>query len=320
MSTAPTLQSEITTDTTAAPRYTAWVWQTILLTLMASAAFAFLNYQKDDFGLHGRSPVYIYALERYSKYLMSYRYIPEHYDGILLSNSIAANWDTTQFKQHHVFNAGIRGGTITEEKKILDNVLAHGNLKIAIIVLMPSLTASHDMRSAYMTPQDYKASYGSIQTLLVDTQETIKRFGPKLHLSASLAKYKFGPDGKLDFPLAFNPSPQITPLDPMEVQGDPEAYQELRLILDSLHAHHVKVYGVYAPLYAQRWDSEGAVLLSWQTRTQKLFSPEDVLINLNDGQLAALEANRQNFPDYFHLATEAAAEVSAKLIADIEGR
>ena len=321
MSTLSTLQSDATiADNTASPRYTAWVWQTVLLTLMASLAFALLNYRRDDFGLHGRNPVYLYALERYSKYLMSYKYIPEHYDGILLSNSIAANWDTGQFKRHLVFNAGIRGGTITEEKKIMDNVLAQGHLQIAVVVLIPSLTASHDMRTAYMTPQDYNASYGSIQTLLVDTQEMIKRYGPRLNLPASLDRNKFAPDGKIDYPMAFIPSPQITPLDQMEIQGDPEAYRELREVLDSLHAHHVKVYGVYAPLYAQRWGFEGAVLHDWQARTRALFSPGDTLIDLNDGQLATLEANRKNFPDYFHLSTQAAAEVSRKLVADIEGR
>ena len=320
MSTASTLQSAApNADTTASPRYASWVWQTILLTLIASAAFAFFNYRRDDFGLHGRNPVTIYALERYSKYLMSYRYIPAHYDGILLSNSIAANWDTGQFRQHHVFNAAVRGGTVTEEEKIIDNVLAHGHLKIAVVVLIPSLLASHDMRTAYMTPQDYDASYGSIQTLLVDTQAMIKRFGPDLHLPASLDRNKFAPDGKIDFPLTFVPSPQITSLDPSEVKGDPEAYRKLRETLDRLHAHHVKVYGVYAPIYAPRWNSEGAVLHQWESRTRALFSPEDTLIDLNDGQLADLEANRKNFPDYFHLSPPASAVVSAKLAADIEG-
>src|SRR5271156_3836584 len=91
--------------------YVSWIVEVVVLVAVAACAFTWFNLRQDMLGLHGRNPVAIYALERYSKYLMSYRYVPDHFDGILLSNSVAANWDTGQFTKHHVFNAGLRGST-----------------------------------------------------------------------------------------------------------------------------------------------------------------------------------------------------------------
>jgi hypothetical protein len=315
MSTAPIQPGE---PKPSSQGYIAWMVEIILLIAVAAGVFAWFNLRQDVLGLHGRSPVEIYALERYSKYLMSYRYVPEHYDGILLSNSVAANWDTGQFTQYHVFNAGLRGSTIAEEKLIVDNAVNRGHMKIAIIVLLPSLTGSHDMRTAYMTPHDYTASFGSVQTLIIDTQEAMERFGPRLHLPASAAKHKFEPDGAMNFPMARSASTVVPPLDETEIQGDPVAVDELRQVLENLHAHGVKVYGVYAPLYAPRWQMQGPELRAWMACTTALFAPGDTIIDLNDGQLAAVEADRENFPDYLHLTSEAASKVTANVVARIE--
>jgi hypothetical protein len=299
--------------------YVVWMVETLLLIAAASGLFAWFNFRQDMLGLHGRSPVEIYALERYSKYLMSYRYVPDHFDGILLSNSVAANWDTGQFTNYRVFNAGLRGSTIAEEKLIVDNSVNRGHMKMAIIVLLPSLTGSHDMRTAYMTPHDYYASFGSVQTLIVDAQAAMERFGPRLHLPASAAKHKFEPDGAMNFPMARDPSTAIPPLNEEELRGDPVAVDELKEILENLHAHGIKVYAVYAPLYAARWTSpQGPELRAWVDKTTALFSPQDTIIDLNDGQLAALEADRENFPDYLHLTSEAASKVMADVVARIE--
>jgi hypothetical protein len=236
-----------------------------------------------------------------------------------VSNSVAANWDTGQFTQYHVFNAGLRGSTIAEEKLIVDNSVDRGHMKIAIIVLLPSLTGAHDMRTAYMTPHDYQASFGSVQTLILDTQAAMERYGSRLHLPASAAKHKFEHDGAMNFPMARDPSNVVPPLNEEELQGDPVAVDELKEILQKLHAHGVKVYGVYAPLYAGRWGTaQGPELRAWRVGTTALFSPQDTIIDLNDGQLAALEADRENFPDYLHLTPEAAAKVMANVVARIE--
>ena len=206
-STLPNTSSRPEVATPTPRAYRAWVCETIALMLAAAGLFAWFNYRQDMLGLHGHSPVRIYALERYSKYLMGYRYVPEHFDGILLSNSIAANWDTGQFTRYKVFNAGLRGSTIAEEKAVVDNAVNRGHMRMAIIVLLPSLTGSHDMRTAYMTPHDYSASFGSVQTLIIDAQAAMERFGPRLHLPASAAKHKFAPDGAMNFPIAHEASP-----------------------------------------------------------------------------------------------------------------
>lgn len=302
----------------SAPDSLRWVVQVVALTLLASALFVSYNVHEDRLGLHGRNPVTIYALERFSKYLMSYRYVPDHYDGVLVSNSVAANWDTGLFHRDRVFNAGLRGSTIAEEKTIVDNAVARGHLRIAIIVLLPSLTGSHEMRTAYMTPHDLYASYGSVQTLILDAQAAMERFGPTLGLPASAAAHKFAADGAMFFPMTRETDPRIPPLDTAELNGDPAAVQQLRDMLTELHAHGVHVYGVFAPLYAPRWQMQGPELRAWQDRTRRLFADNDTMIDLNDAQLAPLEADRESFPDYLHLTRPAAQKVMSNLVHRIE--
>lgn len=308
------------TEATTPTQYTAWIWQTILLTVLASAAFAFFNYRQDVFGLHGRKPVTIYALERYSKYLLSYRYIPTLYDGILVSNSIAANWDTGQFRKYRVFNVSLRGASIAEEQKIVNNILARGQLKMAVIVLMPSLIAQRESPTEYMTSRDYTASFGSLQTLIVNAQAALERYGPSVHLPASLDQHKFAKDGAMNFPIRFSNFPSAPPMGRNELAGDVIALEELKEVIDNFHAHRVKLYGVYAPLYTPRRILQAQDFRAWQQRIAALFSPQDTLIDLNDDQLASLEGNRQTFPDYFHLTPQAATQVMANLVSRIEGK
>jgi hypothetical protein len=298
--------------------YTKWMIGTVMLIAAACGIFLLINYREDVLGLHGRKNVQLYALERYSKYLVSYRYVPDSFDGILLSNSIAANWDTGEFHSHRVFNAGLRGGTTTEERAIVENAVDRGRMKMAIIVLHPSLNGSHGLLTAYITPHDYVSSYGSVQTVIIYTQKFLESIGPTLHLPDAVAKHKFEPDGAMVLPLARDPSPEIPPFIKVELEGDPVAVKELKDVLADLHAHGVKVYGVFAPLYAPYWQTQGDQLHGWEARMTALFSPQDSMIDLNDGQLAAVQLNRDNYPDYVHLSPSAASVVVTNLVARIE--
>lgn len=67
----------------------------------------------DIFGVFGISKnVRVYGEERISKYLMAFRYIPEHFNGIILGPSLSANVDPTPLKDFNFFNASLMGARV----------------------------------------------------------------------------------------------------------------------------------------------------------------------------------------------------------------
>ena len=72
-----------------------------LLAVLLGAAlllgsFAACNYARDDFGLFGSDgEKRIWTREKTSKYLLSHRYVPENFDGLLIGPSYSdLNFDT----------------------------------------------------------------------------------------------------------------------------------------------------------------------------------------------------------------------------------
>src|ERR1700730_11101236 len=67
--------------------------------LTAIGACCWVNYQVDLYGVFGRNDSrarVVYSNERSGKYLLSLRYLPEHFDALLVGSSITDNWDTTR--------------------------------------------------------------------------------------------------------------------------------------------------------------------------------------------------------------------------------
>ena len=82
------------------------------------------NLYYDKFGLvKQKNEILITSDERYSKYLLSYKYIPENYDGILIGPSVSGNLNTSNISNYKIYNASVNGGNYSELKLISERVL-----------------------------------------------------------------------------------------------------------------------------------------------------------------------------------------------------
>jgi hypothetical protein len=287
-----------------------WLLQTLLLTTVIACAFVWAAVRTDLLGLHGRNDVRIHAIPRFSVYVMTYRFIPDNFNALLLGNSQAAVIDTSRIHNYKVFNAAELWGTMTEERILGEQVLQRGHLKMAVLLLVPDLLSSHAIRSAYMTPHDYWSSFGSIQTLLIDYEAARQALG---HPGAKTFDFY----GRNRFPLYFGPPTRFTP---DQLLIDPIAVRDLSQLIAHLHSKGVTVYLMFAPMYQAKWDAQREELLEWQSKVTAGLPPgQSELIELPEHVKNTLQSNRANFPDYTHLSpsgSDTLAEAIDGIIAD----
>jgi hypothetical protein len=134
------------------------------------SVFVLANTFLDVFGLFGfREKVRVYGEERFSKYLMSFNYIPRHFEGMILGPSLSANLDPEPFPDEHYFNASIMGARMSNMLSLASNILENnGKIKKAIVCIHPYMT--NDIGAEYtdfMKPDTYWKAFGSVNLLRV---------------------------------------------------------------------------------------------------------------------------------------------------------
>lgn len=140
----------------------------------------------DIFGVFGISKnVRVYGEERISKYLMAFRYIPEHFNGIILGPSLSANVDPTPLKDFNFFNASLMGARVQTMIPLLEQVLSDDHeMQRALVCLHPYMTLSNEaVNNKLLTPNSFWSAFGSIHLLRV--------YGFQFIRWANLAPYKF---------------------------------------------------------------------------------------------------------------------------------
>ncbi len=288
--------------------YGRWLLLTFAWIICLVAATAWVNWRADVLGLFGRPDVRRYSLDRYSNYAMSYRFIPGHFDGLLLGNSLTTNWDTSLIPGYRVFNCSMRGANFSEEDLIARNVLVHSHPKMLIILLHPSFTSSDGRLTPYMTPQEYWSSLGSLQMLTIYSQMAMEKIaGP--NTTRWTFEHRAFPFGGENFRIPRRDGQVAEPV--QEFHVDAGAEKELVALVQTAHHRGIQLYFLIPPTYAERWQIDGPKIKAYYRRMLALASPQDHVIDLNDGALHQITENHLDFPDYTHLSLSAARQASA---------
>lgn len=137
---------------------------------LAAIGLVLVNTWLDVFGVFGIAKnTRVYGEERVSKYLMTFQYVPENFDGIILGPSLSANINPEPIKEIHYFNASLMGARIQTMIPLLENVLASEHqMKRAWVCIHPYMTQSNEKEARQiMTPSAYWTAFGSIHLLRV---------------------------------------------------------------------------------------------------------------------------------------------------------
>ena len=137
------------------------------------------NVYFDIFGLfrdtQGRS-LPVYHNERISKYLLSYHYIPENYDGILIGTSLSANV-AVEDARHFIYNASVMGSNIAELRPILQKCI-DGGIQRVIFCISPYMFKNAEAKEVDLNDKLFYAARHPIGRGFRTCLRRVHQFGP----------------------------------------------------------------------------------------------------------------------------------------------
>lgn len=291
------------------------VYSLVAIIILASAAVA-VNYRINALGVFGdvRGKTYPSCLDddREAKYLFSFNYIPSNFDGVLVGTSTTGNWDTSKIRSARTYNLSLKEATITEQKILVENILAHGKLRLALFCLYPRMVHTHGRKTAYMMPRDYWTALGSEQLLRGYRNMILVRYGQR--------KPSFDSFGVLDLSnYERNPKPWRTKYigyHQMEIVIDETAFAEYEALVKETRASGARVVAFVPPHEAQFWNTPDYA--RFLARMKSLFLPGELIIDFNDPKYDQFRKNPDNFFDTVHIAARATNYLMSELNAQLD--
>jgi hypothetical protein len=258
-----------------------------------------------------RRDVKVYHNERTSKYLMSFRYVPENFDGLLLGPSYSDNVNTAQILTLPVYNGSINGGSMSELALVANNVFDRQPPVVLIVCLTPYITNYYGRKTSFMTPDEKWGSLGSTETL----KYWLRRF------EVALGRRRLASNGYgwTDFQANRNPFAGVgdDELTPVEYDIDPRALAELDRLLLRARSEGTLVLGYFYPYYRPRWAMNIQGYRVFRQRMLTLFRDEDVVWDMNEPVYDDFRSDSENYMDRGHLnyagATFVAKEIDQRL-------
>jgi hypothetical protein len=288
--------------------------------IAAGAVIVPLNMCADIYGLFrsaaGRRVV-VSGEARTSKYLHSFRYIPENFDGVLLGSSVSENLATKDFRGYRIYNASINGGNVEDVKPIADNIYRRGNLKLTILCIHRYLTNDHARKTDLMTPKQYWGALGSPQLLTAYLSRVAVRLG--------LVPSKFDEYGSVDYgsePGADSVRKSIETTVAELQRGtatvgnyyiDPVALADLKDVIATARRHSRQLVIVYPPVPEPVLALRAAEYARYRDTINALLYPQDLVVDFNGAGYEGIRTNPANFVDAVHLSKAGAAVVVSEV-------
>jgi hypothetical protein len=289
-----------------------WCLCFVAVVLTSMSVVAAINYSVDFYGLfrdsHNRG-LKIYTNERTSKYLFSYRYIPDNFDGVLFGSSISDNWDVSRAVGFRVYNASLSGGNVSEEKLIAENIFKRKKMKLAIFCIHPYLTMNHGRKSGYMNTSEYWGALGSIQLF----REYSNRSKPMVDEN--------GVEKLEDLTGVILKKPEVNPAALEHTNSviviDEIAVAEYKELVASARLNGAKIVAFVPPFSVDVYESNKIEYDQYIVRMSTLFDRDVKIINFNTPAYENLRKEKTTFFDGAHLSDKAAAYFSAELATAI---
>ena len=279
------------------------------ISMFLIAAFVSFNYFQDIYGLFRPCKdvqLKVYTNERTSKYLLSYNYIPDNFEGIVIGPSLSANLNTETIRDYKIYNASIMGANISELRYLINNIVERGKLRFAVICLDPYLTKDHGKKSARIDPKEVYGALGSTNL--------IKTYLFKVIRDNALLPGQFPRDatngyGFNNFNLELDKGDAREKiLEKVKSKAaestfvDPMAEKELGETIDFLRQHEVRVIAYFSPVPHQILSINRQNYEAYQERMKRLFSAEDVILDLNHDRYEAITSDFNTYIDHGHLS------------------
>lgn len=284
-----------------------------LVCLGLTALIVLLNYSIDIFGLfRGKKDRLIYVNERTSKYLFSYRYVPENFDGFIIGPSLSDNLNPEKLKGFKIYNASSMGANISDLNYLANNFLEKGKMKVAIICLDPYLTKEFGKKSATIDPKEYWGALGSTNLFKTYLFAIARNLG--------LTKPKYNTVGWHNYELdmaEINSEKAIK--EKLKTRSaetpatNPQADQELKETLQRFRENNIKVIAYFTPVPYELYHLQYDGYRKYTQYTSSYFTKDDILMDLNDEKYKSYTKDYATYIDHGHLSAKGQQFVLSKI-------
>jgi hypothetical protein len=280
-----------------------WLLLTASSVLLTAGACATVAWIIDPYGLlrdpTGRK-LGIYFAERKAKLLMSKRYVPANFDGLIIGPSSSANWDIDRLGDVRMYNESLDGANAAEEQLVVNQALARGRYRLAIFILHPILTSNHDVKE------------GLDHTRATESLGSIHLFVNELAHVLLAAHVRFGtsdaaPDGQLIFSTPRNLQP--VPFTSEVLRIDLVALAQYRDLIRSFQSRGTRIVYVIPPIYEPCYALDRQALTAYLQEVAPKLPPAQI-IDFNVPEYDSFRSSAEYFIDCVHLEPQGAARVA----------
>ena len=282
-----------------------WMLLTFATIMTVAGISAAISYAVDPYGLW-RGPagrkLTVYDFERKAKSLLSRRYVPANFDGLIIGPSCSANWDVPTLAGARIYNESLPGGSVAEEQIVVNQSLPKGHYRLVVVVLVPTMTSHHDVNEGLDTTKNVEA-LGSFHVYDNEVASALHAWHIRFHKSNA------APDGQVELPYRKNLK---LPIPPNFFQIDPVALEDYRDLVQSLRSRGATIVYVVPPIYEPILQHNKPAFETYLYTVRQLLPPAPV-IDLNSAEYTALRSDPDNYIDSVHLTPQGAVAVNALL-------
>ena len=282
------------------------------------------NMRVDMYGLFrpaGTRPLYVFGEERVAKYLHSFRYIRENFDGVLLGSSTSAILETKQIKGYRIYNASIVGGNVEDVKPIAQNIFSDHRVKVSFICVHRYLTNDHAQRTDLITPKQYWSALGSPQLLTAYVSRVAVDLGliGRRYDEYGTQYLRSEPDTDT---VQRSISDTVRAIQAGTTSSgnyyiDPIAFSHLREVIDLARRNSQQLVIYFPPVPAPVLAVRAPEYHSYRRSMDTLLEPGDIVVDFNAPGYAGLRQDVHNFVDGSHLSQTGARIVLQELAATL---
>jgi hypothetical protein len=262
--------------------------------------FALYNLYQDDFGLFwSTGPKRVWTLEKTSKYLMSYRYIPQNFDGLLIGPSFSDGlMDTRALPGYRIYNLSMDAGNSTELRAAALNAIERGHMRVIVICLSNYVTQDSGMKGPQINAKEY---WGSLFSWLPVDVWDAKRKILSGKIPDTFAGSEWGMGNML--PRSTYPWDEFARIQGQgrsDMQFRDLGFKYLQDIIDSAHSHQMQVYAYFFPYTVWRIKTynRNGDWAKYQARARALFDPaKDVVWDMTSPEYEPFNADPGCYTD-----------------------
>jgi hypothetical protein len=291
----------------------------LLFSAILAAAFVLFNVCMDEFGLFGKVKgrhIRIYTSEKASKYLLSYRYIPENFDALIIGPSLSDQLDPRKINGYKVYNLSILMGNASEVRLMADNVLNRGHIRLLILCLHPYLTKDSILWDKRMRPESRLSVLGSTFTFKFYNDKLKSMLNPKNDsFSESWSGYSRPIHKKGISTEAF-----IDNFVALVIRGngavgdiDPTAFAQLKELVQLARERGAHIFAYYHPVPFKVLNACEPAFRRYQQQINTLFDGSDLVWDFNTPEYDSFRKNTDNYIDHGHLSFAGADFVVGEL-------